>query len=208
MRQLVAALLLAAGPIMAFPIIQPTTAAYAATLSELGDLSAMSAIVDDTLAIARSGDMTKAEARITDFESVWDEAAGSMQPLSPSRWGAIDVAADKAIEGLRAPAPNSAGVEAALTALLSELDNPGGGTLAAAPPVGVAGASGFAMTNADGSPLPCEVALKTLRDAAGGRTPSDKAGYDTLMGKGLDRCNADDDKRADAFFADAFALLQ
>jgi len=61
--------------------------------------------------------------------------------------------------------------------------------------------------NADGSPLPCEVALETLRTAAAGRTPTDQAKYDQLLGKGLERCNADDDKRADGFFADAYALL-
>jgi hypothetical protein len=68
-------------------------------------------------------------------------------------------------------------------------------------------ATAFAVTNADGSALPCEVALKTLRDAATTKTPKDQAAYDTAMNKGLERCNADDDKRADGFFADAFALL-
>lgn len=46
-----------------------------------------------------------------------------------------------------------------------------------------------------------------MRDTAGSKKPSDQAKYDEAMNKGLERCNADDDKRADGFFAAAFALL-
>jgi hypothetical protein len=102
-------------------------------------------------------------------------------------------------------------VETALAGLIAELDNPGAGTPSASgsAPAAMAAstATAFAVTNADGSALPCEVALKTLRDAATTKTPKDQAAYDTAMNKGLERCNADDDKRADGFFADAFALL-
>lgn len=207
MRKLFAALLLAAAPISALPVaVMMTSGSYAAVITELGDLSPLSAIAGDSLTIARTGNLVAAQQRITDFETAWDQAAGSMQPLSPTRWGAIDVAADRAIEGLRAASPNQGDVEAALAGLIAELDNPGAGLPATAP--AVPATAGFAVTNADGSPLPCEVALKAVRDAAAaGKSPSDQGAYDTAMNKGLERCNADDDKRADGFFADAFALL-
>lgn len=207
MRRFVAALLFAAAPIATASFIFPATATYAATVSELGDLSAMSAIVNDTLSIAKTGDLKAAEKRITDFETAWDDAAGTMQPLSPTKWRAVDVAADGAIEGLRGSSPNQADVEAALNTLIAELDNPGTGAMAA-PAAAPAAAGTFAVTNADGSPLPCEVALKAVRDAAGTKKATDQGKYDEAVNKGIERCNADDDKRADGFFATAYALLQ
>lgn len=66
----------------------------------------------------------------------------------------------------------------------------------------------FAVTNADGSPVSCEDALKALRTSATTQHPTDQTKFDELVNKGMDRCNADDDKRADGFFADAFALLK
>lgn len=203
MRKLAVALFLAIAPLATAPfVIAP---AFAVTVSELGDLSALSAIATDTLTIAKTGDLKAAEKRITDFESAWDQAAGTMQPLSPEKWHAVDAAADAAIDGLRAGSPVQADVETALTGLIAELDNPGAG---AAAPAAATPAGTFAVTNADGSPLPCEVALKTLRDAAGSKKPSDQAKYDESINKGIERCNADDDKRADGFFATAYALLQ
>lgn len=207
MRKLIAAFLIAAAA--SLPLLAPSSAASAATISELGDLSALSAIASDTLAIARSGDLAAAERRITDFETAWDQAAGTMQPLSPAKWQVVDMAADGAIEALRAPSPNPAEVETALGGLIAALDNPtapAGGDINGQVMDALA-VTGLVTTNPDGSPLPCEVALKTLRDAAAGRTPSDQAQYDTLMNKGLERCNADDDKRADGFFAQAYDLL-
>lgn len=205
MRKLAVAMFLAIAPLATAPLA--ALPAIAATISELGDLGALSAIAADTLVIAKTGDLKAAEKRVTDFESAWDQAAGSMQPLSPEKWHAVDMAADRAIEGLRAGAPVQADVEAALAGLIAELDNPGAG--AAATPVAAAAPAGtFAVTNADGSPLPCEVALKTVRDAAGSMKPTDQGAYDGAMNKGLERCNADDDKRADGFFAAAYALLQ
>jgi hypothetical protein len=83
-----------------------TTTSMAATVTELGDLSSLSAIAADTLTVAKTGDLAAAGKRITDFETAWDQAAGTMQPLSPPKWKAIDMAADLAIEGLRASHPS------------------------------------------------------------------------------------------------------
>jgi len=206
MRHLVAAALFAVAPIIGAPIFLAPLAANAATVSDLGDLTTLSAIAADTLAITKTGDLTAAEKRVTDFESAWDATAGTMQPLNPAQWQSIDAAADMAIEALRAATPVQADAEQALTNLIAELDNPSGG--AAAPAAPTTPSAGLAVTNADGSPLPCEVAVKTVRDKAAATAPTDKAKFDEAMGKGLDRCNADDDKRADGFFAEAYALLQ
>jgi len=56
---------------------------------------------------------------------------------------------------------------------------------------------------------PCEDMLAQLRAAKAGVTlsPADKAKLDGLEAKGIERCNADDDKRADAFFQQGMAIL-
>ncbi len=57
--------------------------------------------------------------------------------------------------------------------------------------------------------VPCEDALKELRTAVGAAklSDADKAKVADLQTKGLERCKADDDAGADAFFADAMKLL-
>lgn len=57
--------------------------------------------------------------------------------------------------------------------------------------------------------VPCEEMLKDLRAAQASVTPTagDKAKVAELEAKGIERCNADDDKRADEFFASALKLL-
>lgn len=57
--------------------------------------------------------------------------------------------------------------------------------------------------------LPCEEALKELRAAEATANPSDadKATIADLETKGVERCNADDDQRADEFFAQAMNIL-
>nr|WP_201404546.1 hypothetical protein [Kaistia sp. 32K] len=57
--------------------------------------------------------------------------------------------------------------------------------------------------------VPCEDMLAQLRAAKAGVTLSaaDQAKLDELEAKGVERCNADDDKRADAFFKQGMAIL-
>jgi hypothetical protein len=57
--------------------------------------------------------------------------------------------------------------------------------------------------------VPCEDTLKQLRDAEKTATLSDtdKAAATELEQKGIERCNADDDKRANKFFADALKIV-
>jgi hypothetical protein len=197
-RLLLALALLVSPAAIATALVQPAAAASAA----LGDLSAYQAIISDTLALAGTGDLTGAEKRLTDFETRWDEATVAMRALDPASWTVIDQAADVALESLRSGTPTKDAVASALTELLASLE-PDGAT-AAAPSTTT---TKFSITNPDGSPVPCEVTLKEVRDFNATATPSDQARFDELLNKGIERCNADDDKRADVFFADALALM-
>ena len=59
------------------------------------------------------------------------------------------------------------------------------------------------------APPPCETALKDLRAAEAKATlnDADKNKVSELETKGIERCKADDDKRADDFFAQAMKIL-
>jgi hypothetical protein len=202
MKNLILGLALAMAPYgFMSPVLFMPSHAVAANRS-LGDLSAMHAIVADTLVLARAGDLPGAEKRITDFETTWDEAEPTMRPLDTATWTMLDHLSDAAIEALRTDPPSPEVAIAAVDKLLVALDNPTDAALAATPVA-------FSMVNADGSSVPCEVALEELRRVSATTQPSaaDQARFDDLQKKGIERCNADDDKRADNFFAEALAIL-
>jgi hypothetical protein len=207
MKQILLALLLTAAPVAAFTgfqIYMVPHAARAAEAKSLGDLTAMSAIVADVTAIAATGDFAKAQTRITDFETAWDDAEATMHPLNPDAWGVIDEAADHALKALRKGTPDAAKITATLAALTAALANPtiaiGGGT--------VGKVAGIDVTDANGHPIPCETMLKSLRDViAGGKLAADKAAAaGDFVTKATERCNADDDVHADEFSAQGLAL--
>lgn len=79
----------------------------------------------------------------------------------------------------------------------------------AAAVLSAASALGAYAIPASADEVPCEDSLKALRDAVAGAklNDADKAKVDDLQAKGIERCNADDDARADAFFADAMKIL-
>ncbi|AYG69725.1 MULTISPECIES: hypothetical protein [unclassified Rhizobium] len=71
-------------------------------------------------------------------------------------------------------------------------------------------AAGIYSTNAAlAASVPCEEMLKQLRAVEASTKPSDadKAKISDLEAKGIERCNADDDKRADEFFTQAMKIL-
>lgn len=72
-------------------------------------------------------------------------------------------------------------------------------TIAAAP----------ALSSASAAQVPCETALKDLRaaEAKAKLSEADKNKVSELETKGVERCNADDDKRADDFFAQAMKIV-
>jgi hypothetical protein len=65
------------------------------------------------------------------------------------------------------------------------------------------------IASASAATAPCEETLKTLRaaEAAAKLSDADKTTVSELETKGIERCNADDDKRADEFFAQAMKVM-
>ena len=211
MKQILLATALIAVPVAAFTAFQMLTAApaeVAAATDPLGDLSAMKKIVSDVETIAATGDLAAAEKRITDYETAWDDAQPTLRPMDTNAWGNVDQASDHALGALRANPPVAADVTATLAALATTLDAPGTAP-GQAPPAGVVMVSGFAVTDEAGRALPCEVMLKDVAAGLASTTlaAAEKAGVADLQTKALERCNADDDARADSFSAQALALL-
>jgi hypothetical protein len=213
MKQFMLAALLIALPTAAFTAVEmwigpgSSPAAPSVSTNPLGDLSAYQTIVAETRDLAASGDLVAAEQRITDFETKWDDAEAAMRPKAPSAWGNVDAAADDAFAALRTGNPDPAKVRHALAALSSTLVNPSGGS-------GSAGViqriSGIAVTDANGHAVPCESMLEELRSALSGSSiaATDRRAATDLQAKATERCNADDDTRADAFAAQALALAR
>lgn len=57
--------------------------------------------------------------------------------------------------------------------------------------------------------VPCEETLKDVRAARSNAklSDADATKVDDLINKGIDRCNADDDNRANGFFKDAMTAM-
>ncbi|WP_158971114.1 hypothetical protein [Chachezhania sediminis] len=168
----------------------------------LGDLSAYDRIVRDTRALADAGDMPGAERRITDLETLWDDNEAVLRKADRLAWTTVDDAADAAFAALRARTPDPAQVRATLTALRDVLAQP----VPAASTGEIRFVDGIAVTDDTGHALPCEEMVTSLRDALKGTTPAPDVA--ALQSKALERCTADDDTRADAFAAQALALLK
>jgi hypothetical protein len=125
-KQFLLAATLIAMPVAGFSAFQLhfNTAAATAETMGLGDLSNMLTVVNDALAIADKGDLTAAEKRITDFETLWDEAEPTLRPKNKDQWSNIDGASDGALKSLRAKTPDPLKVKAKLSALSAVLADP------------------------------------------------------------------------------------
>ncbi|HEV7308762.1 hypothetical protein [Ensifer sp.] len=71
------------------------------------------------------------------------------------------------------------------------------------------GAFALAMHSASFANVPCEDTLKDVRGARSSAKLSDTdvVKVDELINKGIDRCNADDDDRANGFFKQAMSAM-
>lgn len=212
MKQLLLATALILLPVGAFTAFNhyasgPSAAAATATAATgLGDMSAFSGIVTNVQTIAATGDLAAAKTRIKDFETAWDDQAATLRALDGNAWGAIDDASDAALDALRAGTPDAAAVNTTLAALQATLTSP---VVATAAPVAATLVSGIAVTDANGRALPCEVMLKSVSDGltTAKLSDADHAAAVDFQTKALERCNADDDQRADGFSAQALALV-
>ncbi|MBC2834577.1 hypothetical protein [Paragemmobacter straminiformis] len=205
LRNLLLSVVLIAVPAGGFTLVETVFLAPAQSpvaLSALGDLSAYAAIVADTQKIAATADFAAAERRISDLETLWDRNEPALRPADPAAWASIDDAADAAFAALRTDRPDAAKVQTALGALLSALAAP----VAAAASQPVQLVAGIAVTDDTGHALPCEELIGTLRDRLAGKTPP--AAVADLQAKALERCNADDDTRANVFSAQALAMVK
>jgi len=63
------------------------------------------------------------------------------------------------------------------------------------------------VTDGAGHSLPCEAMLTEVKARQAAVTPEAAAKADDLVAKATERCNADDDKTADSFSAEALAAL-
>lgn len=211
MKNLLLSTVLIVVPVGVFAVGYTTLAAgstptAAVATPALGDMTPFQSITTDVQGIAATGDLGAAQIRITDLETAWDDAQSTLRPNNPTAWGNVDGAIDAALKALRATTPDPAQVDATLASLQTALADPagagaGGGVMQSV--------SGVATTDANGRPLPCEAMLEQFRTTLAGATiaATDVATINTLQAKGTERCNADDDARADDFFAQGMALM-
>lgn len=204
LRNLALSTVLIALPVTGFVLVEHFVLSPPAVqaAAPLGDLSAYAAIVTDTQNIAATGDLVAAEKRITDLETLWDDNAATLRAADSAAWGVVDAAADAAFSALRSASPDAAKVKTALEALQATLAAP----VPAAADQPIQLVDGIAVTDATGRALPCEQLIGQLQERLAGKTAPTAVA--DLQAKALERCNADDDARANAFSAQALAQVK
>jgi len=104
----------------ASPVTNNNISSHVAKIfSPLGDLSNFRTIIQDTLNLVNSGDLSAAKSRVADLEYEWDNAEAHLKPKSPVEWTKIDDRIDSVLRELRAVHQNAATCKSALMTLLA-----------------------------------------------------------------------------------------
>ncbi len=86
-----------------------------------GDLANFKTITQDTLNLVQAGDNAGATKRITDLETAWDQAEGTLKPKDKAGWTALDDRIDVALSAVRTKTPDPAAERQALSDLLATI---------------------------------------------------------------------------------------
>ncbi len=119
---------LAIGASCVLPAAAATTpvAATAANSSKLGNLSNFRSIAVDVNTLVVQGQLESAKKRIKDLEVAWDSAEAGLKPRAAADWHRLDKSIDRALEALRTTPPKAAECKAAMTDLVTLMDQLGG----------------------------------------------------------------------------------
>jgi len=103
------------------PLDQATATKQVVTDFPSSSVDSYRTIVNDTQALADSGDQQGAQTRITDLESAWDADQGSLQPRNCQAWTFVDGQIDDVLAAVRASSPDRTAEDQAMGALLDTL---------------------------------------------------------------------------------------
>ncbi len=106
----------------ATPASPTTVVGQAQAKAPLGDLSKFRVIANDSLKIAKTGDLKASEKRITDMEKAWDVSANKLKKLNTASWRKLDLALDRVLFELRADKPDKTLCVKALEDMLTVID--------------------------------------------------------------------------------------
>ncbi|MCB0993489.1 MAG: hypothetical protein KDB21_00260 [Acidimicrobiales bacterium] len=102
------------------PVEQLTPQEATANFPE-ADITEFRTITQDTIDLLGSGDQAGATARITDLETAWDHAEGTLKPLDETAWTFLDSEVDHALTAVRDSNPDPGAEQTALNALTTSL---------------------------------------------------------------------------------------
>jgi len=102
--------------------LQKEATASVSSVSPLGDLSGLRKITEDTLSLVEANNLSAAASRVTYLETSWDNSAGKLRTMNPTKWSVVDESIDNVLRQLRANHQDPAGCKKSLESLILTLD--------------------------------------------------------------------------------------